>query len=166
MIIREVRLLWLWLLLLVVLVTLWKFDVDVSCGVLLGWSLNQARTVMTIFLNADVYLFLCAVFRPLWRKTRRDRRVVTFPSGALFYYSWKLDLRLDVRCLDLGGDGDVAVRRRKDAKGNRYAGVKVQIAGALARESSSRMPFDVRKEDKKGPLASRGKKGEGRKRLE
>jgi hypothetical protein len=52
--------------------------------------------VVTIFLNADVDLFLCAVFESLWRKTRRDRRVVIFPSDALFY-SWKLDLRLDVR---------------------------------------------------------------------
>lgn len=58
--------------------------------------MNQARTVVTIFLNADVDLFLCAVFESLWRKTRRDRRVVIFPSDALFY-SWKLDLRLDVR---------------------------------------------------------------------
>jgi hypothetical protein len=48
------------------------------------------------------------------------------------------------------------VRRREDAEGNRYAGVKVQIDGLKVQRSLLEPLSRDRKEDKKGSLASLG----------
>jgi hypothetical protein len=99
--------------------------------------------VVAVLLNVDVDLFLCALLLLLRRKAGCERRLVTVPSGGALLRSWKLDLTLDVSFFDLGRcGGDVSIRRREDAEGDRNTGVKVQIAGSLAREITSRMPSE------------------------
>jgi hypothetical protein len=87
-----------------------------------------ARTAVTIFFtsDADLLLDVGAVFG---RLVDGERRVSTFPSGALAAYC---DLLLDA---GFGGSFDVvAVRRREDADGNRNSGVKVQVDDSSRRE--------------------------------
>lgn len=55
------------------------------------------------------------------------------------------------------------VRRREDAEGDRYAGVKVQVDDCSG-EISSRMPFDAPKGRQEGVSCFLVKKGEGRER--
>ncbi len=45
-----------------------------------------ARTAVTIFLTSDSNLFLSIDLIPSRRKVGGDRRVVTFPSGALMFW--------------------------------------------------------------------------------
>jgi hypothetical protein len=77
----------------------------------------------------DLFLSVLAGTR---RKVGGDRRVgvFTFPSDALLVSVGKIDLTLDVSLL--GGllflFGDVLIRRRENAKGDRNAGVKIQCA--------------------------------------
>lgn len=87
-----------------------------------------------------------------------ERRVLgLFPSDARV--CWELDLTLDVS--RLGGGCSyfvVPVRRGEDAKGDRDAGVKVQVDD-LSGENSSRMPFDVRERKTRRGLLLLGKEG-------
>ena len=72
----------------------------------------------------------------------------------------ELDLALDV-CLLNFGSLYVAIRGREDAKGDRNAGIEIQIAGSLARRELFSCSFRrYRKVDKKGPLASLVEEGE------
>ncbi len=49
---------------------------------------------------------------------------------------WKPDLTLGVSLFDLCRRfGDAAIRRREDAKGNRDAGIEIQIAGIQVQRS-------------------------------
>jgi len=84
-IIREVLLLWLWLLLLVVLVTLWKFDVDVSCGVLLGWS--KEMELAAVEREQRYSMEPIHALRPFWRGAKHqifkyDRWIWTLKMSA------------------------------------------------------------------------------------
>lgn len=97
---------------------------------------------MAVLLNVDVDLLFCALLLLLGRKAGGVRRLVTVPSGGALLLSWKLDLTLDVSFFYLVRGGDVSVRRREDAEGDRNTGVKVQIAGSIAREITSRMPSE------------------------
>jgi hypothetical protein len=120
-------------------------------------------TIVSLEMNVD-FLLLEVLDLVRWKlEVGGKGRLMTFPSGALGgCLSWKLDLTLYV---GLGGsrscgDGDVSIRRRENTEGNRYAGVKVQIAGALAREVLLRCLSTTRR----GLLLLR-KKGEEKKRL-
>jgi len=117
----------------------WKIDVDVGFGVLVFGSsffadvniFSAARTVVTILFTSYMDLFLSVLAGGgTRRKVGGDRRVVfTFPSDALVVFVGKIDLTLDVSLL--GGllfFGDVSIRRRKNAEGDRNAGVKIQCA--------------------------------------
>jgi len=57
--------------------------------------------------------------------------------------------------------GVAPVGRREDAEGNGYSGVKVQIADLSVQRSLLNCLSKERKEDKKGSLASLGKKKKG-----
>jgi len=120
-----------------------------------------ARTAVTIFFARELNLFLYVLLIPTRRKAGSERRVVTFPSGALVGLG-KTGLSLNV---GFGGaaSGVASVRRREDAEGNRYFGVKVQVDDSSRRENPSRMPFDVPKGRQEGTLASLGRR-RGRKK--
>ena len=109
---------------------------------------------MTILFTSDVDFFL-AKSLVARRKIGRVGRVLAFPSDALL--TWQVNLTLDV---SLGGCCFFVapVRRRKDAEGNRYAGVKVQIDDLSVQRTLLECLSRDRKEDKKGSLASLGRK--------
>ena len=86
-----------------------SFNVDVNVLVLddtlsvsVGWNWQVGAEVMVILRSVDIDVL-----------------------GL-----WELELALDVGLFDLCSRlGDVAIRRREDAKGNWYAGVEIQGAG-------------------------------------
>lgn len=113
---------------------------------------------MSFFFTGELDSLLSVTLFSLRVKIGFEGRIFPFPSGALL--SWKIDLSLDMLLSNFSGV--VPVRRREKADGNRYSGVKVQVDDFKRRELFSNA-FRSRKEDKKGSLASGGKKG-GRKR--
>jgi len=122
-----------------------KLYVDVGCRVFSALTLT-ARTAVTIFFTSDTNLFLRIVLFPR-RKVSGQRRVVTFPSGALLFLR-EIDLSFYMG-LSSCFNGVAPVRRREDAEGNRDSGVKVQVDD-LSSENTSRMPFDLPKGRQEG----------------
>jgi len=93
-----------------------------------------ARTAVTIFFTSDSNLFL-RITLFLRREVGGERRVVTFPSGALLFWR-ETDLSLYMG-LSSCFNGVAPVRRREDAKRDRDSGVKVQVDDLSRREHFS-----------------------------
>lgn len=93
--------------------------------------------MLAISLNVDVDVLVLGDLLSLgWNWQIGSEVVVIFRSVDVDVLDlWKLDLALDVNLFDLCRSfGDVAIRRRKDAKGNWYAGIEIQGAGCQAQE--------------------------------
>lgn len=94
--------------------------------------------VLAISLNVDVNVLVLGDLLSLgWNWQVGSEVVVIFRSVDVDVLDlWKLDLTLDVSLFDLCRWllGDVAIRRREDAKGNWYAGIEIQGAGCQAQE--------------------------------
>jgi hypothetical protein len=90
-----------------------------------------ARTAVTIFFTSNTNLFLRVVLFSR-REVGGERRVVTFPSGALLFWR-EIDLTLSMG-FSCCFNGVAPVRRREDAEGNRDSGVKVQVDDLSGRE--------------------------------
>jgi hypothetical protein len=114
-----------------------------------------ARTAVTIFFACELNLFLYVLLIPT-RKAGGERRIVTFPSGALVGLG-KTNLSLNMGLCG-AATGVAPVRRRENAEGNRYSGVKVQVDDSSGRENPSRMPFDVPKGRQEGDSCFSGEK--------
>lgn len=98
--------------------------------------------VLAVSLNVDVDVLLFDDMLSLgWNWQVGGEVMVIFRSVDIDVLDlWKLDLTLDVSLFDLCRRlGDVAIRRREDAKGNWYAGIEIQCAGCQAQEISSRV---------------------------
>lgn len=82
--------------------------------------------MVTVLLSGDMNLLAVLLFARIEVGGEGSRFKLVCPSDALRFL-WKMDLTLDVGLLD-ALNGVAPVRRREDAEGDRYAGVKVQVA--------------------------------------
>jgi hypothetical protein len=120
-----------------------------------------ARTAVTIFFASDSNLFLRIVLFPR-RKVGGERRVVTFPSGALLFWR-ETDLSFYMG-LSSCFNGVAPVRRREDAEGDRDSGVKVQVDDLSGREHFSNA-FRLAERKTRRDLLLLGEEGKGRERV-
>ena len=94
--------------------------------------------MLAISLNVDVNVLVLGDLLFLrWNWQVGSEVMVIFRSVDVDVLDgWKLDLALDASLFDLCRWllGDVAIRRREDAKGNWYAGIEIQGAGCQAQE--------------------------------